>query len=221
MYISAIVEQVITFGFADRLKAMGRVHGNFAAAGDPSVIADVKEIVSQLIGVTTTVKDRKYRFVKELTFGVVGNSMLPKGIKDGDALLLEPYQDDKMPEYGDFIVIKVDDAYYKEYNRKSSKYETKLRMALMPVTAGMTADDIIEQLRPWHKAILVESYQDHLRDKYKKARKFYKQRTLVLSITYHDEFMRYSFHPADLIVGKAVLRARKNTKNGEIEYDLL
>ncbi len=126
-----------------------------------------------------------------------------------------------MPENGDFIVIKVDDDYYKQNNRKSSKYDTKLRMALMPVPAGMTADNIIEQLRPWHKAILVESYQDHLRDKYKKARKFYEQRTLVLSITYHDEFMRYSFHPADLIVGKAVLRARKNAKNGEIEYDLL
>ena len=221
MNISTIVEQIITFGLADRLKAMGRVHGNYAAAGDPCVDADVKEIVSQLIDVSTTVEGRKYQFVKELTYGVVGNSMLPKGIKDGDALLLEPYQGDNMPENGDFIVIKVDDDYYKQNNRKSSKYETKLRMALMSVPAGVTADNIIEQLRPWHKAIFVENYQDHLRAKYEKAKKFYKQRTLILSITYHDEFMRYSFHPADLIVGKAVLRARKNARTGEIEYKRL
>ena len=221
MKVSTFIENIVTFGLADRLKDMERVRGNYAAAGDPTYKVDVKDVVKELAGTSTEVDGTTYTFAEELTYGVAGISMVPKGILNGDVLLLKKYEAGHTAECNDFIVIKVDEGYYKAHNNQSAVYDTKLRMALMVVSQDMTADDIINELKPWHDAILIDSYQKHLREKYKASRDYYKQRELVLSITYRDGFMRYSFHPVDLILGKAVLRARKNAQTGEFDYQTL
>ena len=63
MNISGIVEQVITFGLADRLKAMGRVYGNFAAAGDPSLNSD-PSLNIDVLRARKNAKDDKIDYVK-------------------------------------------------------------------------------------------------------------------------------------------------------------
>lgn len=216
--ITASVEKIITFGLANRLKEMERVHGNYAAAGDPTEKSELRTLIDELIGAKVTINDSPFFFESHLTFEVVGDSMEPKDIHDGDLLLLKEYQIGENPRQNDFLIIKVDDNYYRRYNRKSAVFDTKLRMALLVVTPLMTIDEIIEQLRPCHKEILIKEYQKHLKDKLKKSREFYAGCDLVLSITYHDGFMRYSFHPVSLIVGKVVLIARRKIGSKDIEY---
>lgn len=219
--IATYIENIITFGLADRLKEMERVRGNYAAAGDPTEKSDKKSFLEEQKGKEVTVDGIDFIFKPDLTYEVVGDSMKPKGIYDGDVLLIESDYRGRKPKQGDFVIIKVDNDYYKQHNRKSAVFDTKLRMSLLVAEASMTADDIIEQLRSWHKEILIMDYQKHLRYKYKDSRAFYANSDLVLSITYHNGIMRYSFHPVELICGKVVLRARIIDGTGKVDYKIL
>lgn len=134
-------------------------------------------------------------------FMVTGNSMLPKGIKDGDCLFVESCPDGY--HSGDFIIVSVDKEYYRKYNPKHPIYNYKLRYALYEVPPTFSVSDIIDSIKDFHYEIYLKDNQKQLGKKWDKARTAYPYEPLMLSTTYHDGELRYSFHPCRLIVGKA------------------
>ena len=149
---------------------------------------------------------------------VTGNSMYPEGISNGDYLLIKKSEQGKFDE-GDFLIIKVDREYTKKYRKKVPLYDYKLRKALLRVTPSMEEKDIIEKLKDTHFEINLKENQNDMRKKLKENRGAYPEKDLMFSITYHDGKLCYSFHPVDLIVGRAAVQVR--LQNGEECYKSL
>ena len=201
----SILENIITLGNVDFFRSIGQEDNDGlprVAAGDPalSVVTNVSEYE---IPETLNLMGRQIESSKYNKYLVTGNSMLPKGVVDGDWLLVDKSNDFNDYKEGDFLVIKVDKDYYKKYNPKHVKYDYKLRRALMRVTCGMTAEQIVREVKNIHFELNIESNQKYMSDKYEKARKAYPNDELMLSTTYHDGRICYSFHPIELIIGKA------------------
>ena len=197
-----ILEQILTLGQSDFFRTVGRRETDIlrVAAGDPSLPISQPEKDVKIP--ETIVVDEHEINVKDYTlYEVSGNSMSPKDIKDGNSLLVK----ESIEGYkgGDFIIVSVDKEYYKKYNPKTALYDFKLRYAIMEVSPTMTTANIISSIRDRHFEIVLEKNQRKLENKYGKARKAYPNDQLMLSTTYHDGVLCYSFHPIKLIVGKA------------------
>lgn len=197
-----ILEQILTLGQSDFFRTVGRRETDIlrVAAGDPSLPISQPEKDVKIPD--TIVVDEHEINVKDYTlYEVSGNSMSPKDIKDGNSLLVK----ESIEGYkgGDFIIVSVDKEYYKKYNPKTALYDFKLRYAIMEVSPTMTTANIISSIRDRHFEIVLEKNQRKLENKYGKARKAYPNDQLMLSTTYHDGVLCYSFHPIKLIVGKA------------------
>ena len=83
----------------------------------------------------------------------------------------------------------------------------------------MEEKDIIEKLKDTHFEINLKENQNDMRKKLKENRGAYPEKDLMFSITYHDGKLCYSFHPVDLIVGRAAVQVR--LQNGEECYKSL
>lgn len=217
--ILPLLESVITLGKVSFFRRLGYESGGMprVAAGDPSL--------------TVTPKTTKYeipRFfhvdgqeMKGEDFNgylVTGNSMLPKGIADGDYLLVKKNIACDYAE-GDFLIIQVDKNYYKKYNPKTVIFDYKLRRALLCVTKEMSDVQIIDRLKNTHFEINIESNQKYMARKHKEARSAYPDDDLMLSTTYHDGRLCYSFHPKRLIFARAAVLV--HMKAAAPEYKLL
>lgn len=206
-----ILENIITLGNVEFFRSIGQEDNDGlprVAAGDPalSVVTSVSEYE---IPDSFNISGKQIDSNKYNKYLVTGNSMLPKGIVDGDWLLVDK---DKAVDYreGDFLIIKVDRDYYKKYNPKHVKYDYKLRRALKRVACGMTAEQIVEDVKNIHFELNIESNKKYMSDKYEKARKAYPDDELMLSTTYHDGHICYSFHPIRFIIGRASILVHVN-----------
>ena len=213
-----ILEQILTLGQSDFFRTVGRRETDIlrVAAGDPSLPISQPEKDVKIPD--TIVVDEHEINVKDYTlYEVSGNSMSPKDIKDGNSLLVK----ESIEGYkgGDFIIVSVDKEYYKKYNPKTALYDFKLRYAIMEVSPTMTTANIISSIRDRHFEIVLEKNQRKLENKYGKARKAYPNDQLMLSTTYHDGVLCYSFHPIKLIVGKAFYKLYY--VNGELKAKAL
>lgn len=201
--LSRILEKIVTLGQGEKLLRLTTQHGDVkcVAAGDPAVpgifVPKIKELPSQLI-----IDDSKIDISEYETFIVCGNSMLPQNIEDGSTLLVRKYP---LPKYrkGDFLVIRVDPEYYRKFNPKTTVYDYKLRRALFRIEPKMDETELIRRLKENDYTVYIERMQEYAIRKYRNARKAYPDRELMLSTTYHDGELKYSFHPVDLIYGKA------------------
>lgn len=213
-----IFEQILTLGQSDFFRTVGRNETDIlrVAAGDPALPISLYDKDVKLP--ETIVADSLTINVKDYTpYIVSGNSMSPKCIKDGNFLLVK-----ESPEGykgGDFIIVSVDKDYYKKYNPKTALYDFKLRYAIMEVSPSMASSDIIASIKDEHFEIVLEENQRKLENKYGKARKAYPDEQLMLSTTYHDGVLCYSFHPVRLIVGKAFYKLYH--VNGELKAKAL
>mgnify|MGYP001106880380 CR=1 FL=1 len=135
---------------------------------------------------------------------VDGYSMSPEDIDNGDILLCKPLSDFTTEDItsNHYVIINVDKEYYKAKN-KSLKFKTKLRKTKMIVPAGMAFDDLVVSLKDIDDSILLSENQKRLKKKFNETKSFYKDRELILSITYRDGSLRYSFHPKELITSIA------------------
>lgn len=182
------------------------------AAGDPALPIYLSE-KDLKIPDTIIVNGSEINVSDYKLYVVSGNSMSPKKIKDGYYLLVK--ENPEGYKGGDFIIVSVDKEYYKIYNPKTALYDFKLRYAIMEVSPSMTTADIIASIKDKHFEIILEENQRKLENKYGKARKAYPNEQLMLSITYHDGVLCYSFHPVRLIVGKAFFKLHH--VNGELK----
>lgn len=210
------LEKVMTLGNPEFFRNIGRddCHDVRVAAGDPALSISSKNSHFEIPD-TFEVEGKKLYGADYDKYLVTGNSMYPKGICDGDYLLVN--KNEKVPyQMGDFLIIRVDTDYYNKYNPKTVIYDFKLRRALMWISANMTVDEIVNRLKENHFEIYVESNQTHISDKYRKARLAYPDEELMLSTTYHDGRLRYSFHPVSLIVGRGSVLV--SLKDGQRQY---
>lgn len=172
-------------------------------AGDPAndLIDD-----GRLIHLNQKLPDGKMQFV------VCGISMTPRGIEDGDNLIGRPIGDRQGIKEGQMLIIKVDPKYYPT---EKPVYDYKLRCAIMAVDTGMDADAIIEQLKgkDSQPEIWLQENQDNLRAKLEKARSIYPTDKLMLSCTYREGKLCYSFHKIDAVEYIAETRIRREYPN--------
>lgn len=200
-----ILEQIVTFGLGEKLLRYTTHQDGIkcVAAGDPALPGAQTESnlpVLQFI----EVDGRRMDLSQLESFRVCGNSMLPQDIADGDCLFVRQLPAEQY-QAGDFLVIQVDEDYYRKYKPKTLVYSYKLRRALLRLEPGVGNDEMISRLKELDNAAYLEDMQRYAIRKYQKARQVYPDRELMLSTTYHDGELKYSFHPIDLVYGKAVI----------------
>lgn len=188
--------QLINFGMADILneEQPKKAPEHCVVAGDPA-----SGTVSCLstINIGTKIGEDKRQFV------VCGNSMSPRNIDDGDNLIASRINaESDIIKEGDFLVVKVDPSYYEG---ETPLFDFKLRCAIMIVEDGWSDDDIIKKLKDMDSQpeIWLGMYQRNLREKFHKARRHYPTGKLMLSCTYKNGILRYSFHKLDFIEYRA------------------
>lgn len=215
--LNKLLRNILYFGFAPKPNiGRGPIKGtNRVAAGDPTKGVRILKSIGNL--------PEKLKYDDEIidvmsytAFDVVGSSMSPEGISDGDRLLCEPIKENSEIAPSTFIIIKTDEDYYRWKNREL-KFEYKLRCSLTGLPISQTIDELIEDLENKTNSILLPENQKILRAKFKDAHEFYDNekgtRSLMLSITYREGALRYSFHPTSLVKYKAVYVLKNN--NGE------
>ena len=203
-----VIEQILTFGLAGKLKGNGKDGYLSVAAGDPSKVVLDRD-ASLLLPESFVVDNVLHRLNDYIVFRVAGNSMYPQGISDGDFILTQELETAAQVQLNDYIVITVDRETYKKYEDSSCDY--KLRKALTTIDAGVNINNIIEELKGnkyQHDRIFLPKYQQRFKEKYNKTRELYPNDPLVVSITYRDGELFYSFHPRQFVMYKAMFKAR-------------
>lgn len=213
--------QIYTFGMYDQLKEAkkeGRKE-TFAkkvvAAGDPAQ-EEHKKATETVIPATVSYKGYEIKCDDFDSWVVDGYSMSPEGIDNGDVLLCKPVDSMERENmgWGKYVVIKVDTAYY-DYKKKALSFQKKLRKTLMKVAGNMDIETLVQELKKIDDSVLLTENEKNLRKKFKDIKAYYKTEELMLSLTYREGNLRYSFHPVSLIefVAEYVLSKQKNSWN--------
>ena len=194
--MNEVVRQLLNFGMADIFNESeaSKVESYLVAAGDP---ASSMTHYDHLIELKDSVRMGRRQFA------VCGNSMSPLGIDDGDNILANDFNTNTGDiREGDFLIVKVDPTYYEG---ERPNYEYKLRCAIMIVEESWTEEMIVNRLKQMDSQaeIWLKSYRNCLHEKYLKAKKHYNTGRLVLSTTYKNGTLRYSFHRMDFVKYKA------------------
>lgn len=135
------------------------------------------------------------------TFVVDGSSMVPKGISNGSVLLCRPVKEADLNNIGKgkYLIVKVDPDYYSNKNKKAS-FKYKLRRSLADVPENPVFSSLLQDLKKSEDSLLKESNQKALQQKFEEVYGYYdRSRPMVLSVTYRDGHIRYSFHPKNLV----------------------
>ena len=209
---SSLIKQILEFGMADLYnQTESKAPEYVVAAGDP-VCAPTEN--TKLIKLPEDVIGGKRQLV------IDGYSMSAQGIDDGDNLLAVPfdYKCDEINE-GDFLIVKVDPTYYE---KEPPLYDLKLRRAIMVVDDNDTEDTIIAKLQDMDSQphIWMGRFQKCLRRKFAKARKHYPHDRLVLSTTYKNGVLQYSFHKLENIQFKAIELIKRDSPHKLIDISV-
>lgn len=197
------VRQLLNFGMADILneEESPKVESYLVAAGDP---ASSTPEYDHLIEIKESLKDGR------MQFAVCGNSMSPLGIDNGDNVLATSFiKDNDRIKEGDFLIVKVDPSYYEG---ERPNFEYKMRCAIMEVEESWTEEMIVERLKQMNSQseIWLKSSRNCLHEKFEKAKRHYKTGKLVLSSTFKNGSLRYSFHRMDFVCFKATALVKQN-----------
>lgn len=202
--MNEVLRQILDFGMADILNEDndGKADDCCVAAGDP---------VSEVNDCTGLIDINNNHFSDGLKqFVTCGNSMSPKDIDDGDNLLGRKFDmgADRINE-GDFLILKVDPNYY---SGETPNYLHKLRCAIMTVPKDWSEQMIIDKMKEMDSQpeIWLRSYQKGLRTKLDKARRHYKNTDLILSCTYKNGRLCYSFHDLRFVEYKVIAQIKRD-----------
>ena len=202
--MNELLRQILDFGMADILNkdSHWKADDFCVAAGDP-----VSE--SKNCGGHIKLVEHDEASNGDRLFVICGNSMSPKGIDDGDNLFGRKFNLGVDTIYeGDFLILKVDPDYY---NGKTPNYDHKLRCAIMTVPKDWAEKRIIDEMKKMDSQpeIWLSSYQKCLHEKLEKARNHYKNKDLILSCTYKNGNLRYSFHDLDYIEYRVIAQIKR------------
>ena len=190
------IRQILEFGMADLFndKPTGMASEDVVCAGDP---ANSPESGNGLLKLNPEIVGNK------IQKRVDGYSQSPRGIDDGDNILMSPIDATKDPvREGDFLIVKVDPDYYED---EKPRFKYKMRCAIMIIEEDWTEDDIINRLKTMDSQpeIWLGYFQKNLRRKFQKARGHYPTGRLMLSTTYKNGVLQYSFHKPEFIIYRA------------------
>lgn len=202
--MNEFVRQLLNFGMADILNEneAPKVESYLVAAGDP---ASSMPHYDHLIELEDSVRKGRKQFA------VCGNSMSPLGIDDGDNVLANDFNTNNGDiREGDFLIVEVDPTYYEG---ERPNFEYKLRCAIMVVEESWSEEMIVNRLKQMDSQaeIWLKSYRNCLHEKYVKAKRHYNTGRLVLSATYKNGTLRYSFHRIDFVKYKAEAIVKQDT----------
>ncbi len=176
------------------------------AAGDPS--KSVSYVSNNFLNLPEMIciGNERLRLSDYTKFLVEGSSMVPRGVLSGDLLLCKSGSE----TVSQYSIVSVDREYYDKKN-KDLKFDFKLRHTLTQVNTAETEESLIERLEKINPDILLDENKDHFRKKYREACKYLRdsKRQVVLSETFHNGRLRYSFFPADLIRYDALYALRR------------
>lgn len=217
-----ILDDVLTLGYARRSRALlkGKSDYTLVTAGDPCVFLRLQDPMPKL-GKSIIYNKKVVNLSDFKVMQVLGNSMSPKEINNGDLIFAKPYNVGTEIKEGSFLIIEVDKDYYKEYKHEEVYFEYKLRRSLIHVHRNMNLQDIVDSLKDIdHEEILLPRNIDNLTEKLELARRAYPTEELILSTTYKNGVMKYSLHPERLVRCVACYRAA--VRYGEIKgYKIL
>lgn len=208
----SFIPSFITLGYAfgmgdevnkERRKNRNNVNGyKVVAAGNPATNGHKKKELPTLPATLTCGKELIETGPYD-KYIVDGYSMYLEGINNSDVLLSQPLSKETLKElgFGHFVIIQVDEEYYKA-KKRYLEFDAKLRKTLMQVPLGMTDTDILEKLKEIDTSALLPENQKRLKQKYEEIKSYYHDCDLMLSKTYREGSLRYSFHPVDLILSK-------------------
>ena len=137
-------------------------------------------------------------------------------ICNGDYLLSVPYHANDDIAKGTYLVIEVDKDYYRKFKHEEAIFKMKLRRSLLKVGPDKSLDQIISELKDKdHEEIFLPRNQEILAEKFSLAKKAYPDDELMLSTTYKNGSLRYSFHPVRLI--RYIVKYCVEVKHGEVK----
>ena len=152
-------------------------------------------------------------------FNVDGSSMSPERISNGDKLLCSEVKEKSRENVagGTYVIVKADLDYYNRKN-KSVRFDYKLRRTVTIVDTHESFEDLIERLdkEELENSVYLEENRKALEEKFKESHRLYPDfKSMMLSVTYRDGRIRYSFHPSSLIEYKAeyVVSPKKGMNN--------
>ncbi len=214
--LNKLLRNILYFGFVPESHVERKSHDGIyrVAAGDPTKGV---RILNGMGNLPEKLKcdDEIIEVLNYTVFEVYGSSMAPEGISDGDRLLSVPVKEISEITSRSFIIIKTDEKYY-DWKKRELKFEYKLRYSLTKLPISLTVDSLIEELKTKTNSILLPENEENLRAKFKDAHDFYDNKgitELMLSVTYREGVLRYSFHPTSLVKYKAIYVLKCN--NGE------
>ena len=188
--------RIIALGLYDKL-TVPKIPANinsYVAAGNPGKTFPVYPVSVELPN-TFVLGKKRWKSSDFNTYTVSGGSMIPDGICSGYELLTLPVKAGEI-RIGDYIVIAVDEDFYKyRHHGLMPHFRFKLRRAIGIVAENATAEFLCRMLEGTFAEALDDKERKDLSDSLEEARDFYGNTSLFLSITYHDGNIHYSFHP--------------------------
>ncbi len=180
---------------------------NSVAAGDPAhgiQTTGSSDNLPPMINIgNEPVETYKFR-----QFNVNGSSMSPERISNGDTLLCSsvPEGDRKTIKGGEYVIVKADPDYYARKN-KQVRFDYKLRRTVSLVGKNESFEDLVARLEKedLEDSVLLDSNKKALQEKFDESHRYYESfDSMMLSVTYREGHIRYSFHPSCLIEYRAV-----------------
>lgn len=181
---------------ADSVAAGDPAHG-VQTANDSNCLPTIMSIDSELV--------ETYKFHQ---FNVNGSSMSPERISNGDALLCSVVEKGERGKVqsGEYVIVKADEEYYAKKNKRV-RFDYKLRRTVCPVGQKESFEDLVDRLDKddLEDSVLLDCNRTALREKFDESHRYYEDfDSMMLSVTYREGQIRYSFHPSSLIEYKAV-----------------
>lgn len=224
MTILEMFKQMVAFGEYDELTGRDCIQDkeHYVSAGNPGKPTRQYPLLFDIPD-TFEMGGRECYKRDFVDFTVIGHSMEPDGIYDGYRILTKRANVEGDAPSGSFIVVGVDEDFYKKkHHGIKPVFDKKLRRSVCRVSSDVNMEYIMGELSDTFAEPFTRDEKADLEESWKTAKKFYGDKELSLSITYHHGRIHYSFHPVDRILYDVVgVMFMKNGKIYSEEIDQL
>lgn len=128
-------------------------------------------------------------------FIVIGESMAREGVFTGDLLLVSACAVNEL-RYGDFLILKVDKNRLEQFFKTNQDLGFKMRKFLLIADMTKSLNELFEQVKDIDETSrYLDAARETLGKKFKQAKsELLEEQNTLLSVTYTEKGMDYSFH---------------------------